>query len=75
MIRQHILDILLSRLQEQRRFIQVLSGPRQVGKTTIARSAMDQLDIPCHYPSADAPTLERFKRRRVATPAVGVRFS
>lgn len=31
------LSTLSSRLQEQRRFLQILSGPRHVGKTTLAR--------------------------------------
>jgi uncharacterized protein len=48
---------LLSRLLEPRRFIQVLAGPRQVGKTTLARQVMDAAGIPAHYASADAPTL------------------
>lgn len=46
---------LLARLREPRRFIQVVAGPRQVGKTTLVRQAMDQLDGPAHYASADGP--------------------
>ncbi|MBN1997750.1 ATP-binding protein [candidate division KSB1 bacterium] len=49
---------LLSRLQEQRRFIQVLAGPRQTGKTTITRQIMDTIVIPAHYVSADEPLLK-----------------
>jgi predicted AAA+ superfamily ATPase len=52
-----IYQILLQRLREPRRFIQVLSGPRQVGKTVLARQVMEGLDIPSHYASADQPTL------------------
>jgi predicted AAA+ superfamily ATPase len=37
MIRQPIHGELLKRLQERRRFVQVLAGPRQVGKTTGVR--------------------------------------
>lgn len=48
---------LLSRLREPRRFIQVLAGPRQVGKTTLARQVLQDLSIPAHYASADEPTL------------------
>lgn len=33
------LAILNQRLQAPRRFLQVLAGPRQVGKTTLARQA------------------------------------
>ncbi len=43
-------------LNEQRRFIQVIYGPRQVGKTTIVTQFIDQSDIPVHYKSADAIT-------------------
>ena len=52
-----IYQILLKRLREPRRFIQVLAGPRQVGKTVLARQVMESLDIPTLYASADEPTL------------------
>ncbi len=50
-------NILLARLQEPRKFIQVLSGPRQVGKTTLVRQVMDAVEMTAHYASADEPTL------------------
>jgi hypothetical protein len=49
--------ILLSRLTEPRRFIQVLAGPRQVGKTTLVRQVLDQISEPTHYASADEPVI------------------
>jgi uncharacterized protein len=52
-----IYEVLLKRLREPRRFIQVLAGPRQVGKTVLARQVMESLDIPSLYASADEPTL------------------
>src|SRR2546428_13728525 len=58
MIRKSIHDVLLRRLSEPRRFLQVLAGPRQVGKTTLARQVMDQIDLPSHYASADEPALK-----------------
>jgi predicted AAA+ superfamily ATPase len=58
MIRKAIHDTLLERLSEKRRFIQVLAGPRQVGKTTVARQVMEKLDMPSHYGSADEPSLK-----------------
>jgi predicted AAA+ superfamily ATPase len=58
MIRESIHDTLQTRLSEKRRFIQVLAGPRQVGKTTVARQVMEKLDLPCHYASADEPALK-----------------
>ncbi len=39
-------EILLKRLQEPRRFIQSLIGPRQVGKTTLANQVAKELRIP-----------------------------
>lgn len=49
--------VLLDRLTEDRRFIQVVSGPRQVGKTTLVRQVLDKLDGRWHYVSADQPSL------------------
>lgn len=48
---------LADRLREPRRFIQVLAGPRQAGKTTLVRQVLDALDVPTQYASADDPTL------------------
>lgn len=53
MFKRPILTIILQRLREPRRFIQVLAGPRQVGKTTLAQQAMTELSLPSHYASAD----------------------
>lgn len=49
---------ILNRVKEKRRFIQVLAGPRQVGKTTLARQIMNDCGHPVHYASADEPTLQ-----------------
>src|SRR3989338_342197 len=53
-----IYKTILSRLKETRRFLQVLAGPRQVGKTTLIRQVIEALNIPSHYASADEPTLK-----------------
>ena len=45
------------RLLEPRRFIQVLAGPRQVGKTTVVRQVGKTLGLPFRYASADEPGL------------------
>jgi uncharacterized protein len=58
MIRQTIHAELLKRLKEKRRFMQVLAGPRQVGKTTVVRQVMEASTIPAHYASADEPTVQ-----------------
>jgi predicted AAA+ superfamily ATPase len=57
MIRESIHRELLKRLREQRRFVQVVAGPRQVGKTTVVRQVMAASRLPAHYASADEPTL------------------
>ncbi len=57
MIRTALADRLSKRLKEPRRFIQVLAGPRQVGKTTLIQQVLDKVGIPAHYASADQPTL------------------
>lgn len=54
--RPHLKDI-LTRLNESRRFIQVILGPRQVGKTMLIQQAMDVIGIPFHYCLADEPTI------------------
>jgi len=46
---------LARRLKEPRRFIQVLAGPRQVGKTTIARQVLEEVSTEGRYASADDP--------------------
>ena len=47
---------LVARLQEPRRFVQVIMGPRQVGKTTMLKQALASAGIPYAYHSADAVT-------------------
>jgi predicted AAA+ superfamily ATPase len=44
------------RLELKRKFIQVLMGPRQVGKTTIVRELLEKYSFPWHYASADEAT-------------------
>ncbi len=49
------LQLLQQRLEkEPRRFIQVIYGPRQVGKTTLVRQFTDQTHLPYHFAAADA---------------------
>ena len=48
---------LARRLKEPRRFIQVVSGARQVGKTTLALQVAERSKLPYHIASADEPTL------------------
>jgi predicted AAA+ superfamily ATPase len=55
MIARSLLGPLISRLEGRRRFLQVLSGPRQVGKTTLARQAMLAFGERATYVTADNP--------------------
>lgn len=55
-MRRAQLDILLDRLRGPRRFLQILAGPRQVGKTTVARQALAECGHLHLYASADGPS-------------------
>lgn len=46
---------LLARLREPRHFIQVVAGPRQVGKTTLVRQVVSEIEPPLAWVSADDP--------------------
>jgi uncharacterized protein len=49
---------LLRRLREPRRFIQIVWGPRQVGKTTSVRQVLEASGIRCVYGTADVPGIQ-----------------
>ena len=49
--------VLEARLREPRRFIQVVAGPRQAGKTTLVQHVLARMAVPVRYASADEPTL------------------
>ena len=66
------------RLREPRRFIQVVAGPRQAGKTTLVGDALEDSGLPHVYASADEPTLkhatwiaERWDAARLAARDAG----
>jgi len=58
MYRRPMFQTLLARLGERRRFLQVLAGPRQSGKTTLVKQVLAANSLPSHYASADAPSLQ-----------------
>ena len=58
MFKRPLHRVVLNRLQDRRRFIQVLAGPRQSGKTTLVRQVLDDLRAPSHYATADEPMLK-----------------
>ena len=53
MITRQQLSVLKTRMEEPRRFIQVLAGPRQVGKTTLVQQFVQQTNTPVLSVSAD----------------------
>ena len=58
MFKRLVYKKILDRLIEPRKFITVLTGPRQVGKTTISQQLIQDLSLSTHYASADDPTLQ-----------------
>ena len=48
---------LAARLAEPRRFMQIIAGPRQVGKSTLVQQVTDVLPLPVRQVSADEPGL------------------
>jgi predicted AAA+ superfamily ATPase len=57
MFQRRLVSQLTERLLEARRFIQIIVGPRQTGKTTAVNQALRAAGIPQHYVSADDPFL------------------
>lgn len=45
--------IVKSRIEEPRKFLQVIVGPRQVGKTTLVKQVLESISIPYHHAAAD----------------------
>lgn len=67
---------LTARIQEKAPLIQVILGPRQVGKTTTIQQIIENLEtaIPCHYASADAVFLSDWtwiERQWILAEALG----
>ena len=55
MYKRDITHLISTRLHESRRFVQVITGPRQVGKTTAIQQVLKELEWPSHYAAADLP--------------------
>ena len=69
---------LAARLGEPRRFLQVVAGARQVGKTTLVEQVLAGIDVPRVFVSADEPTLgdsawlaSQWERARIAAAERG----
>ena len=72
--------ILAARLSEPRRFLHVVAGPRQVGKTTLVQQVLAEFDCPSVIVSADEPALRdtswlaaQWERARLAAKDAGER--
>lgn len=51
-------QVIMNRLKEQRKFIQVVMGARQIGKSTVVKQVLKDLDAPYQLFSADnVPTI------------------
>ena len=55
MYQRKITNTIANRLQEPRNFIQVITGPRQVGKTTGILQVLEVVKANYHYAAADLP--------------------
>ena len=71
-------ETLAARLIEPRRFVQVVAGARQVGKTTLVGQVLERLDSTNVFVSADEPTLgdaawlaAQWERARIAAADAG----
>jgi predicted AAA+ superfamily ATPase len=53
MFQRSILQNIKDRVSEERKFIQVLVGPRQTGKTTLIKQLIRGTDIPYYFVTAD----------------------
>ena len=53
MFQRAVLQDIKERISESRKFIQVLVGPRQVGKTTVVKQLLQQVSITHYFVTAD----------------------
>ncbi|MCL2427512.1 MAG: ATP-binding protein [Oscillospiraceae bacterium] len=57
MFTRALVSQLVERLNEPRKFIQIVIGPRQTGKTTAVVQAIEKIKCPQHFVSADDPNI------------------
>ena len=57
MFKRNLVEQIKNRMNENRGFMQIVTGPRQTGKTTAILQALESPGRPHHYVSADDPTL------------------
>jgi hypothetical protein len=54
MYKRSVYQVIKSRLEEPRKFIQVVMGPRQVGKSTVVKQVLQEFPLPYLQYSADS---------------------
>ncbi|GHU43221.1 ATPase AAA [Clostridia bacterium] len=57
MFTRKLVSQLVARMTEPRKFIQIVVGPRQTGKTTAVLQALEKLNVPQLFVTADDPNL------------------
>jgi Predicted ATPase (AAA+ superfamily) len=57
MYKRPVYQVLQQKLLQKRLFLQIISGPRQVGKTTLVQQVLAKLPFPYLYVAADEPGL------------------
>ena len=53
MYKRAVFQTIKGRMEERRKFIQVVMGPRQVGKSTVVKQVLEELTTPYQFFSAD----------------------
>ena len=53
MYKRGVYQTIINRINEPRRFVQVVMGPRQVGKSTVVKQVLQELNLPYRFYSAD----------------------
>ncbi len=75
MFKRSYYKIIEQRLGFSRQFIQVLMGPRQVGKTTVIRQLLEDYPFPWHYASADDATSTQWLAQQWETIRIKLKAS
>ncbi len=57
MYKRPLYQRVLARIKGPKGFMQVLAGPRQVGKSTLAYQIRDSISFPSHYATSDISVL------------------
>lgn len=64
---------IMSRMNEPRKFIQVIVGPKQVGKSTVVKQAINDFKGACQFFSADNNEVDFILRKKGVIVAIEVK--